>query len=139
MVEKDGNKYVDSCVGWEGVVNTIADADLEGTKACVIPIEGRFAYCGSTRLTIRFYGATGTDLGSSYMAVPQFDYLCTGRTEGIRSGDAVSFVGKVLGLSRRPDLNHLRRVVEKVLIGITEIHRIDRQAGVSLPRWPVDQ
>lgn len=139
LVEKEASKYIDSCVQWSGVVATIADADVDGIKVWVVPVEGRFAYCGTTRLTISFYGTTGTDMLSSFATFPPFEYLCTHRTADIQRGAAVSFVGKILGVSKRPDPDHHGQALERILIGITEIHKLDHGAEVKSPRWPADQ
>jgi hypothetical protein len=45
-------RYVDTCVQWEGRVASIVEADrnVPELKTRVIPIEGRFVYCGSTSI-----------------------------------------------------------------------------------------
>ena len=133
-VETDAKRYVDSCVHWNGIVGTIIDADVDETKAWVIPIEGKFAYCGSPLLTISFHGATGTDMLSSYQTFLPCDFLCAHYPSGIQRGDPVSFTGKILGVSRKADPTQKTRSIERVLIGITEIHKIDWEREVQLPR-----
>ena len=85
-VQSDAKRYIDSCVQWKGVVSSIIDADIDGTKAWVIPVEGRFAYCGGTLLKISFYGATGTDALSSYRTFLDCDFLYAHHPSGIQRG-----------------------------------------------------
>ena len=125
------DRYIDSCIQWEGRVESIVDADVDETKAWVIPIEGRFAFCGSTLMTISFLG-TGVESFSSDWAFPEFDFLAAHPEYGIKKGDNVSFTGKVLGISRRPDqeiqgrkfAKPLFNTTKRPLIAITEMHTI---------------
>ena len=133
MVERDPKRYIDSCIQWNGVITKVVEADMEGTKVWVIPVEGMFAFCGSTLLMIDLYGMGGSDshLGSS-VGMP-FDYLAHDQGSVIQRGDAVSFLGKILGVSKKTHPVHGGPPIERVLIAITEIHKIERDKPFRLP------
>jgi hypothetical protein len=134
MVEKQLAKYIDTCVQWEGRVASIAEADpnVPELKTWVIPIEGKFAYCGSTLLKIDL---TGPGMNAGYLKdapLGRCDYLYSHGFLDIRRGDIVSFTGRILGISRKPDPAHSGAFLERGLIGVTEIHRIGAEKRLSL-------
>ncbi len=132
-VEKNPSKFIDSCIQWQGIVATIADADNDGIKAWVIPVAGRFAYVGSTRLDIGYAGKSGTDVSARWGTTYPFDYLCTHIAFEIRQGDPVSFTGKILGVTERPDAGHTGQMIRRVLVAITEIRKLDKRTSFRLP------
>ena len=133
MVERDPAKFIDSCIRWQGIVATNSDADVDGIKAWVEPVAGRFAYMGSTRLEIGYAGMSGTDMSAGWGTTYPFDYLCTSIAFEIRPQDPVSFTGKILGVTEMPDPGHNGRMVKRVLIAITEIRKLENQAHFRLP------
>jgi hypothetical protein len=126
MVERDVNRYIDTCVQWEGRVFRIAEADpnVPGMKAWVVPIEGRFVYFGSTILKIDLAPSGKIEEYSNYRSLYLCDYLYSHGDLDIRSGDFVTFSGRILGISKKPDPAHKSSSIERALIGITEIHKL---------------
>jgi hypothetical protein len=131
MVGKDVDKYVDTCVQWDGRVARIADADpnVPGMKAWVVPIEGKFAYLGSTLLNIDLAPSGRVEEDPHYGSLGQCDFLYSLGYSDIRTGDLVSFTGRILGISKKPDPAHGGSSVTRALIGIIEIHKLQREAG----------
>jgi len=136
MVEKSPNAYVDTCVQWQGIVNTVAEADVDGVKAWVKRVEGKWEYTGSTRLTISFIGSSAADMYSSFAASSSFEYLCNHIAPNVRRGTRVSFTGKILGVTEKPDPQHDGRTIRMVLIGITEIHALEQDSTVRSFQFP---
>ena len=138
MVERDVSKYIDTCVQWVGRVARIAEADptfSEG-KAWVIPIKGRFAYVGSTILKIDLAPSGNIEEYSNYRSLDLCDCLYSHGNLDIRSGDFVSFTGRILGISKKPDPVHRGSSIERALIGITEIHKLRSNIPLKTPLPP---
>jgi hypothetical protein len=137
MVEKDVNKYIDTCVQWQGRVSRVAEADpnVPGMKAWVVPIEGRFAYFGSTILKIDLAPSGKIEEYLNYRSLNLCDYLYSHGDLDIRTGDFVSFTGRILGISKKPDPAHKGSSIKRALIGITEIHKL-RKESLKTPLLP---
>jgi hypothetical protein len=137
MVEREVSKYIDTCVQWVGRVARIADADPNFSEGRVwlVPIEGRFAYLGSTILQIDLAPSGKVEEFSNYRSLYLCDYLYSHGDLDIQSGDFVSFTGRILGISKKPDLTHRGSSVERALIGITEIHKL-RKESLKEPLLP---
>ena len=134
MVGRAPMRYVDSCIEWSGDVVAVVDADPDGTREWVIPVEGGFAYCGSTRLTIDGVSAESQSAFSSGTA-RDFIFLCSHISSDIDRGDEVIFEGKILGVCRTPDPQHKARKLERILVAITKIHAIGRKKDAGMPFW----
>jgi hypothetical protein len=126
MVQRDVEQYIDTCVRWEGRVFRIAEADpnVPVGKAWVIPIEGRFAYTGYTLLKIDLAPSGRIEEYSKYSSLSLCDYLYSHGDLDIRIGEFVSFAGRILGISKKPDPAHQGSFIGRTLIGITEIHKL---------------
>jgi hypothetical protein len=124
MVELDVDKYVETCVQWVGRVDGITDADYDDMKVWVKPIEGKFAYCGSTLLTIHLWPSGKKEDPSTEPALPSCDFLYSFSYSGIQRGDHISFTGKILGVSKTPSPTSKTRFIERALIGIIEMHKV---------------
>ena len=126
MVEKNVNKYVDTCVQWNGRLARITEADpnVPQMKAWVVPIEGNFSYCGSTILKIDLAPSGRIEEDSDYRSLDRCDFLYGLGYSDMQTGDLVSFTGRILGISKKPDPARSGSSVERALIGITEIHRL---------------
>jgi len=57
----------------------------------------------------------------------QCDYLYSHGDLDIQSGDFVSITGRILGISKKPDPAHKSFLIERALIGITEIHKLPEE------------
>ena len=138
MVERDVNKYVDTCIEWQGRVFRIAEADpnVPMEKAWVIPIEGKFAYLGSTILKIDLAPSGRIEKYSKYNSLNRCDFLYNNGDLDIRRGDFVSFTGRILGISKKPDPTHKGSSIERALIGITEIHKLLSNIPLKTPLPP---
>jgi hypothetical protein len=137
MVERDVNKYIDTCVQWAGRVARIADADpnfSEG-KAWVVPIEGKYAYVGYTIMKIGLAQSSKIEEYSNYRSLDLCDCLYSHGDLDIRIGDFVSFTGRILGISKKPDPAHRGSSIERTLIGVTEIHKL-RKETLKTPLLP---
>lgn len=124
MVERDVDKYVEACVQWAGKVVRITDADDDGMKVWVKPIEGKFAYCGFTILTIELSPSGKREDPSTELALPLCDFLYSFDHSGINTGDYVSFTGEILGVSKTPSPTLKTQSIERALLGIIEIHKV---------------
>lgn len=137
MVERDVNKYIDTCVQWDGRVARIADADpnVSEMRSWVIPIEGKFTYSGSTILQIDLAPSGKIEEYSNYRSLHLCDYLYSLGYSDIRSGDFVTFSGRILGISKKPDPARKGSSIERALIGITEIQKLRKETR-KLPSVP---
>jgi hypothetical protein len=124
MVERDMDKYVETCVQWVGKVVRITDADDDGMKVWVKPIEGKFAYCGFTTLTIELSESGKRAEPSTEPALPSCEFLFSFDHSGINAGDYVSFTGKILGVLKTPSPKLKTQSIERGLIGIIEMHKV---------------
>jgi hypothetical protein len=132
------NKYLDTCVQWAGRVARIADADpnfSEG-KAWVVPIGGRYAYLGYTLMKIDLAPSGKIEEYSNYRSLDRCDYLYSLGYSDIQTGDFVSFTGRILGISKKPDPAHKGSSIERTLIGITEIHKLLSNIPLKTPLPP---
>ena len=138
MVERDVSKFVDTCVQWVGRVARIAESDpnLSEGKAWVIPIEGRYAYLGYTLIKIDLAPSGKIEEYSDYRSLDRCDYLYSLGYSDIQTGDFVSFTGRILGISRKPDPAHKGFSIERTLIGITEIHKVLSNIPLKTPLPP---
>jgi hypothetical protein len=138
MVERDVSKFADTCIQWVGRVARIAESDpnLSEGKAWVIQIEGRYAYIGYTLMKIDLAPSGKIEEYSTYRSLDRCDFLYSHSDPGIQSGDFVSFTGRILGISKKPDPAHKGTPIERALIGITEIHKLRSNIPLKTPLPP---
>ena len=126
--------YLDSCVQWRGTINSKRDADSEGVKEWVIPIDSNIAYSGSSILTLALYGTSGVDPLSSFAQFPPYDFLCAYSPGDVEIGMAVIITGKILGWSMRPAQSQEGKPGVRLLIGVTGIRTLDMDVRLRLSR-----
>jgi hypothetical protein len=133
-VGRNAAQFLDSCVQWRGEIGSKVDADSEGMKEWVIPIDSSVAYSGSSILTLMLFGASGVDPLSSFSQFPAYDFLCTPAPKDLTVGMPVLITGKILGWSMRtsPSRSGEKRV--RLLVGVTEIRMIDRDTQMRLSK-----
>lgn len=117
--------YLDSCIQWRGLISSKKDADSEGVKEWVIPIDSNVAYAGSSILTLELSGTSGVDPLSSFTQFPPYDFLCAYSPGDVKIGMAVIITGRILGWSWRPTPSPEQKPGVRLLIGVTAIRTLD--------------